>query len=462
MNTLPLFFNLSDKPVLIIGGGDVAHRKAALLAQAGARVVLIARHIKPELFELLKQDKHTLIQKDYDSHDLNESYAIVIVATNDEALNERIYQDAKARHLFVNVVDTPKLCDFIFPAIIDRSPVMIGVSSNGKAPVLARLIRAKIESIIPPSVAKVAKLAGEHRTLIKARLPNITARRRFWEKVFTPILNDGANIVDDESQLMSALTDFENSKSAAKAGEVYIVGVGAGSADLLTFKALRLMQQADVVLYDALVPSQIVDLCRRDSDKIFVGKKRSCHTKTQEQINEMLITLAKSGKRVLRLKGGDPFIFGRGGEEMIACQKAGVDYIVVNGITSALAAAAGAGIPLTHRKVASSVRLMTACFETDSYLKELKSLYHKDETLVFYMGLHALEDLTNALIKSNLAADTPVAIVSNASLDNERVLTGQLDNICAKQQIHQLPAPAIIIVGEVVKLYRHYESCVCQ
>lgn len=458
MNTLPLFFNLSDKAVLIIGGGEVAHRKAALLVQAGASIVLIARNIKSELFDLLKDSQHTLIQKDYESSDLAQSFAFVIVATNDNLLNERIYHDAHAQHLFVNVVDTPHLCDFIFPAIIDRSPVVIGVSSNGKAPVLARLIRAKIESIIPPSVGKIAKLAGEHRKLIKERLPNITARRRFWERVFTPILDDGANTVHDGAQLVQMLDDFKDNKHPNQAGEVYIVGAGAGSADLLTFKALRLMQQADVVLYDALVPSQIVDLCRRDSDKIFVGKKRSCHTKTQEQINELLVTLAKSGKRVLRLKGGDPFIFGRGGEEMLACQSAGIHYTVVNGISSALAASAGAGIPLTHRKLASSVRFMTACFETDSYLQELKSLYHKDETLVFYMGLHALEGLTTALIKSGLAADTPVAIVSNASLDNERVLTGSLKSIYAKQQIHQLPAPAIIIVGEVVKLHAHYES----
>lgn len=457
MNTLPLFFNLSNQSVLIIGGGDVAHRKASLMAQAGANIVLIAKHIKPDLFELLKDHRHAIKQKEYEATDLNKSFVIVIVATNNHELNTRIYQDAKAHFLLVNVVDTPQLCDFIFPAIIDRNPIMIGVSSNGKSPVLARLIRAKIESLIPPAISKTAQLAGEYRDKIKAKLPNITERRRFWESIFAHVLADGANPITDSKQLLQQLHDF-NQQITNKQGEVYIVGAGAGNADLLTFKALRLMQQADIVLYDALIPSQILDLCRRDSDKIFVGKKRRHHSKSQDEINQMLVSFAQAGKRVLRLKGGDPFVFGRGGEEMLACQKAKIPYVVVNGITSALAASAGAGIPLTHRKIATSVRFLTAFFDDHSSLHELKSLYHPDETLVFYMGLHALSDLVENLIKSGIASNTPIAIISNASLDNECVLSGQLNTICAKQQIHQLPAPAIIIIGKVVNLYQHYNE----
>ncbi len=449
MNTLPLFFNLSHQRVLIIGGGEVAQRKADLLHKAGASLVVLSKHFDEGFLQFLQDNNHAIIHKPYESSDLDGigKPSFIICATDDHAINVQVHADAKARGIAINVVDVPDLCDFIFPAIVDRDPIVIGVSSNGKAPVLARLIRAKIESQLPSTIGRIAKLAGEFRQTVKEKLPTITERRHFWEGVFNRALADNA-----VGHLTDELDDFV--KNNDKAGEVYIVGAGAGDPDLLTFKALRLMQQADVVLYDALVADEILDLCRRDSDKIFVGKKRADHTKTQDQINELLVKYAKQGKRVLRLKGGDPFVFGRGGEEMIACQEAGVPYQVVSGITAALAAGSYAGIPLTHRGVATSVRFLTGCYQTSEAFDGLKSAYQSDETLVFYMGLHALGKIVDSLLTSGLSADTPVAIVSNASLPTQQVLIGALDDIVTKNEQAGLSAPAIIIAGNVVKLYR--------
>lgn len=449
MNTLPLFFNLSHQRVLIIGGGEVAQRKADLLHKAGASLVVLSKHFDEGFLQFLQDNNHAIIHKPYESSDLDGigKPSFIICATDDHAINVQVHADAKARSIAINVVDVPDLCDFIFPAIVDRDPIVIGVSSNGKAPVLARLIRAKIESQLPSTIGRIAKLAGEFRQTVKEKLPTITERRHFWEGVFNRALADNA-----VGHLTDELDDFV--KNNDKAGEVYIVGAGAGDPDLLTFKALRLMQQADVVLYDALVADEILDLCRRDSDKIFVGKKRADHAKTQDQINELLVKYAKQGKRVLRLKGGDPFVFGRGGEEMIACQEAGVPYQVVSGITAALAAGSYAGIPLTHRGVATSVRFLTGCYQTSEAFDGLKSAYQSDETLVFYMGLHALGKIVDSLLTSGLSADTPVAIVSNASLPTQKVLIGALDDIVTKNEQAGLSAPAIIIAGNVVKLYR--------
>lgn len=449
MNTLPLFFNLSHQRVIIIGGGEVAQRKADLLHKAGASLVVLSKHFDEGFLQFLQDNNHAIIHKPYESSDLDGigKPSFIICATDDHAINVQVHADAKARSIAINVVDVPDLCDFIFPAIVDRDPIVIGVSSNGKAPVLARLIRAKIESQLPSTIGRIAKLAGEFRQTVKEKLPTITERRHFWEGVFNRALADNA-----VGHLTDELDDFV--KNNDKAGEVYIVGAGAGDPDLLTFKALRLMQQADVVLYDALVADEILDLCRRDSDKIFVGKKRADHAKTQDQINELLVKYAKQGKRVLRLKGGDPFVFGRGGEEMIACQEAGVPYQVVSGITAALAAGSYAGIPLTHRGVATSVRFLTGCYQTSEAFDGLKSAYQSDETLVFYMGLHALGKIVDSLLTSGLSADTPVAIVSNASLPTQQVLIGALDDIVTKNEQAGLSAPAIIIAGNVVKLYR--------
>lgn len=470
MNTFPLFFKLEDRKVLIVGGGDVALRKADLLSRAGAAITILAPSISVELQALLSDSKHQLIYKNYDKTYMSGA-RVIIAATDDEMLNHQIHADATELNIPVNVVDTPHLCDFIFPAIIDRNPIVIGISSNGKAPVLARLLRARLETLIPQGYGKLAKLAGDFRTEVKAKIPTLTGRRQFWEKAFEGSVSQlmfagnedeaAAQLQADLDKTESVISEkhTENDKSIEpqtlqnNVGEVYIVGAGPGDPELLTFKALRLMQQADIVYYDALVSPQVLDLCRRDADKVFVGKKRNNHAVAQLGINELLVNSAKEGRRVVRLKGGDPFIFGRGGEEIESLRAHGVPYQVVPGITAANAAASYAGIPLTHRDHSQSVRFVTGFLKAGAPNSNFKSFLNTDETVVFYMGLHSLARLTEGLIDAGRSSDTPIAIVSNASMPNQQVLTGTLADIVELQEKNQLPTPALLIMGDVVALH---------
>ena len=490
MNTFPLFFKLEDRKVLIVGGGDVALRKADLLSRAGACITVLAPTIMAEIQALLSDSKHQLIYENYHKTYMTGA-RVIIAATDDETLNHQIHADATEINIPVNVVDTPPLCDFIFPAIVDRNPIVIGISSNGKAPVLARLLRARLETLIPQGYGKLAKLAGDFRAEVKSKIPTLTGRRQFWERAFEgqvselmfagnetqaaaqlqADLDDTAAKIDRTSnadtqipQTAISVTDSKDQPqqhpehSAASSeqtpiGEVYIVGAGPGDPELLTFKALRLMQQADIVYYDALVSPQVLDLCRRDADKVFVGKKRSNHAVAQLGINELLVNSAKEGRRVVRLKGGDPFIFGRGGEEIESLRAHGVPYQVVPGITAANAAASYAGIPLTHRDHSQSVRFVTGFLKAGAPNSNFKSFLNTDETVVFYMGLHSLARLTEGLIEAGRNADTPIAIISNASMPNQQVLTGTLATIVAQQEKEQLPTPALLIMGDVVALH---------
>ena len=496
MNTFPLFFKLEGRKVLIVGGGDVALRKADLLSRAGACIIVLAPSICAELQALLSDNKHKLIYENYNKTYMTGS-RVIIAATDDETLNHQVHADATTLNIPVNVVDTPNLCDFIFPAIVDRNPIVIGISSNGKAPVLARLLRARLETLIPQGYGKLAKLAGDFRGEVKAKIPTLTGRRQFWERAFegqvselmfagnetqaaaqlqTDLDSTAAQIIKNNStsqrsdlsnvQTASITTpvsvdDFNTNNSTHSTetnplqpvGEVYIVGAGPGDPELLTFKALRLMQQADIVYYDALVSPQVLDLCRRDADKVFVGKKRSNHAVAQLGINELLVNSAKEGRRVVRLKGGDPFIFGRGGEEIESLRAHNVPYQVVPGITAANAAASYAGIPLTHRDHSQSVRFVTGFLKAGAPNSNFKSFLNTDETVVFYMGLHSLPRLTEGLIDAGRTADTPIAIVSNASMPNQQVLTGTLETIVELQEKNQLPTPALLIMGDVVSLH---------
>ena len=482
MNTFPLFFKLEDRKVLIVGGGEVALRKADLLSRAGACITILAPEISHEIQALLSDSKHQLIYEHYDKAHMSGA-RVIIAATDDETLNQQIHADASALNIPVNVVDTPPLCDFIFPAIIDRNPIVIGISSNGKAPVLARLLRARLETLIPQGYGKLAKLAGDFRAEVKAKIPTLTGRRQFWERAFegqvsqlmfagnekeainqlqidldhTAAAIHKKNTIEPvtkEAVTANPIMSDESIAEATAVGEVYIVGAGPGDPELLTFKALRLMQQADIVYYDALVSPQVLDLCRRDADKVFVGKKRSNHTVAQLGINELLVNSAKEGRRVVRLKGGDPFIFGRGGEEIESLRAHNVPYQVVPGITAANAAASYAGIPLTHRDHSQSVRFVTGFLKAGAPNNNFKSFLNTDETVVFYMGLHSLARLIEGLVQAGRSADTPIAIVSNASMPNQQVLTGTLATIVAKQAQAQLPTPALLIMGDVVSLHQ--------
>lgn len=447
MDFLPLFHKLQDRPVLVVGGGEVALRKARLLAEAGARLRVVAPEVEDELRVLAG----TGVQlRGYQTGDL-QGVVLVIAATDDESLNARISAEAQALCIPVNVVDAPKLCSVIFPAIVDRSPLIVAVTSGGDAPVLARLIRARIETWIPATYGQLASLAKQFRAQVKTLLPNVQQRRVFWEDVFQGSIAERV-FAGQPAAAERLLAEKIAGGAQPVQGEVYLVGAGPGDPDLLTFRALRLMQQADVVLYDRLVAPAIIDMCRRDAERIYVGKQRSEHALPQEQINQRLVTLAQQGKRVLRLKGGDPFIFGRGGEEIEELAAHGIPFQVVPGITAASGCAAYAGIPLTHRDHAQSVRFVTGHLKDGSSDLPWSDLTAPGQTLVFYMGLVGLPLICQQLIAHGRSAETPAALIQQGTTQHQRVFTGTLASLPQRVAEHEVHAPTLVIVGEVVTL----------
>lgn len=450
MDFLPLFHNLRGRRVLLVGGGEVALRKARLLAEAGAVLRVVALDIAEDLQRLVASTAGECQVGSYCAQDLAQ-VQLVIAATDDAALNAQVSLDAQALNVPVNVVDAPALCTVIFPAIVDRSPLIVAVSSGGDAPVLARLMRARLESIIPAAYGQLAGLARRFRAKVKARLPDLQARRVFWEESFQGAIAE--QVFAGRTQEAERLLEQKlNGQHARVSGEVYLVGAGPGDPDLLTFKALRLMQQADVVLYDRLVAPAIIDMCRRDAERIYVGKRRADHAVPQEQINQQLVSLAKAGKRVLRLKGGDPFIFGRGGEEIEELAAHGIAFQVVPGITAASGCSSYAGIPLTHRDYAQSVRFVTGHLKDGSSNLPWSELSASGQTLVFYMGLVGLPQICAQLIAHGRASETPAALVQQGTTVNQRVFTGTLADLPALVAQHQVQAPTLVIVGEVVSL----------
>ena len=452
MDYLPLFHNLKHRWVLVIGGGEIALRKSRLLSEAGARIRVVAPEIEPQLEQLAAANQGECIQRGYMPDDLD-GVVLVIAATDDDSLNARVSADAQARQLPVNAVDAPDLCSVIFPAIVDRSPLMIAISSGSHAPVLARLTRARIETLFPHSYGALAQLAKRFRQKVKAAFPGINQRRVFWENVFQGDIAERVFAGQEaEAERLLAQRLHEQTGQTYQ-GEVYLVGAGPGDPDLLTFRALRLMQQADVVLYDRLVAPAIIDLCRRDAERIYVGKQRADHAVPQEQINQLLVRLAQEGKRVLRLKGGDPFIFGRGGEEIEELSAHGVPFQVVPGITAANGCSTYAGIPLTHRDHALSVRFVTGHRKDGTTNLPWQDLVAPGQTLVFYMGLVGLPDICQGLISHGRSADTPMALVQQGTTANQKVLIGTLASMPALVANTPLQPPTLLIVGEVVQLH---------
>lgn len=450
MEFLPLFHNLRGSRVLVVGGGEIALRKSRLIADAGALLRVVAPQIEHQLRDLVEHSGGELVPRGYETQDLD-GCVLIIAATDDEPLNARVSQEARARGVPVNVVDAPALCSVIFPAIVDRSPLVIAVSSGGDAPVLARLIRAKLETWIPSTYGQLAGLAARFRHQVKGLFPDVQQRRAFWEDVFQgPIADRQLAGQGEEAQ---RLLEAKIAGDAPKAtGEVYLVGAGPGDPDLLTFKALRLMQQADVVLYDRLVAPTILDLCRRDAERVYVGKRRADHAVPQDRINQQLVELARQGKRVVRLKGGDPFIFGRGGEEIEELAAHGIPFQVVPGITAASGCAAYAGIPLTHRDYAQSVRFITGHLKDGTTDLPWADLVAPAQTLVFYMGLVGLPVICAELIKHGRAANTPAALVQQGTTSSQRVFTGTLADLPQLVAEHEVHAPTLVIIGEVVQL----------
>ena len=447
MDYFPIFTKIHNRPCLVVGGGDIAARKVHLLLKAGASITVCA----PEICSALqkKADNHQInIINDVFSDALIEGKWLVIAATNQHHINEHVARLAGEKQILVNVVDELSLCSFIMPSIVDRSPIVVAISSGGKAPVLARLIRERLETLLPMHLSRLAKISGEFRHRVKKIISKESLRRRYWEKLFgngdlASLLQKGQ--MEKAQQLME---DHLTEQSAQ--GDVALVGAGPGDPSLLTLKALQLMQQADVVLYDRLVSKEILDLVRRDADLISVGKAAGNHEVGQARTNEMLVELAQQGKKVVRLKGGDSFIFGRGGEELEELVEAGVAFQVVPGITAASGCSAYAGIPLTHRDYAQSVTFVTGHRKADGQPLNWKALAIPHQTLVIYMGLLRVSEIQSNLLMNGRDANTPVALVNKGTRLEQQVITGCLSEL--SQLGGGLEGATLIIVGEVVNL----------
>ncbi|WP_018141848.1 MULTISPECIES: siroheme synthase CysG [unclassified Thioalkalivibrio] len=449
MEHLPIYMQLHGREALVVGAGPVATRKAALLLEAGARVRLRAPEYSDASERLLREQPESISRDPgvYDTECLDR-VAIVIAATDDAAVNRQVSEDCVARSIPVNVADQPELCSFILPAIVERGPLTIAIGSGGRAPVLVRLLRAKIESLIPTGYGRLADLAGRLRDRVRARFDHVNARRAFWERAFAGPATELAlagRMDAAEARLEQELADAATSTP----GEVYLIGAGPGDPDLLTFRALRLLQQADVVVYDRLVSSEVVNLARREAERFYVGKERDHHCVPQEEISALLSRLAREGKRVARLKGGDPFVFGRGGEELDVLARHGVAYQVVPGITAASGCSAYAGIPLTHRDHAQSVRFITGHTREGRLDVDWSQLTSTRETLVFYMGRKGVGEICRGLKGAGRAGQTPAAIIENGTTARQRVVTGTLDTLAARAEREQVGSPSLIVIGEV-------------
>jgi uroporphyrin-III C-methyltransferase / precorrin-2 dehydrogenase / sirohydrochlorin ferrochelatase len=450
MQYFPIFLDTTELDCLVVGAGEVAARKIELLLKTHAKISVVAPWACDTVLRLVDEDKIYFNKRPYQTSDLANKQ-LVFVATDDSAVNAEVHAQAKSKNILVNVVDNIPLCQFITPSIVDRSPIVIAISSGGVAPVLLRYLRQKLESLIPQKVSLLGQFSEKFRELVKQKLSSVTERRFFWEDVFDGDIAEDVLVGNQLHAKQKLLAKLESDDTKHK-GEVYLVGAGPGDPDLLTFRALRLMQKADVVVYDRLVSPEILELVRRDAEKIYVGKAKSKHTVPQGEINDLLANEALAGKRVVRLKGGDPFIFGRGGEEIETLVAKGVSFQVVPGITAASGAASYAGIPLTHRDHAKSVVFATGHLQDNTINLNWKGLAQPDQTIVFYMGLTGLAIICEELVKHGLPETTPIAMVQSATTPQQKVITGTFADIKMKAVAAGIEPPALIIVGSVVSL----------
>ncbi|SCZ59843.1 siroheme synthase CysG [Thiohalomonas denitrificans] len=451
MDLLPVFMNIRDRRALVVGGGEVAARKAGVLLEAGAKVTVVAPELTDTLNDQVEEGRIDYRPGRFEESDLD-GIMLVIAATDDQAVNREVSECAQTRSIPVNVVDNPELCSFVMPSIIDRSPVQIAVSTGGASPVLARMLRAKLESAIPIAYGRLAGMLERFRDPVKARFSTVNARRNFWEGILEGRVAElvfAGKDQEAEQALEQAIVEGED----REVGEVYLIGGGPGDPDLLTFRALRLMQQADVIVHDRLISKEVLDLSRRDAERIYVGKERDNHSVPQDQINQLLVDLAKQGKRVCRLKGGDPFVFGRGGEEIETLTAEGVNFQVVPGITAALGTSAYAGIPLTHRDYSQAAVFVTGHLKDGSMNLNWSALAQPNQTVVFYMGLKGLPVICSKLMENGMDGETPIALVQQATTPRQRVFTGTLNTMPDVIQNSDIKPPTLIIVGNVVKLH---------
>ncbi|MBD3619969.1 MAG: uroporphyrinogen-III C-methyltransferase [Chromatiales bacterium] len=452
MDLFPIFMNVRERECLVVGGGPVAARKADLLVKAGARVAVVAPALGGEMTRLHAQGRIRHLPGEF-APGLVDRQALVIAATDQPLVNRRVQAACGARNIPVNVADAPELCSFVLPAIVDRAPLTIAISSGGAAPVLARWLRARLETQIPASFGALAGLMGRFRDRVRRRFHGTRERRQFWEAMLDGAAAEAVLAGREEEAEHLLARALEEGNPTGEQGEVYLIGAGPGDPDLLTFKALRLLQKAAVVVYDRLVSAEVVDLARREAERIYVGKQRNDHSMAQEDISRLLVDLAGQGRRVARLKGGDPFVFGRGGEEIELIARAGIPFQVVPGITAATGCAAYAGIPLTHRDHAQSCRFITAHRRAQGLDVDWSSLAVSNETLVFYMGLSNLAEICAQLVAHGMRPGMPIALVEQGTTVNQRVLTGTLDTLPGIVAQAGARSPGLIVVGEVVRLH---------
>lgn len=453
MDHLPIFLDIRGKTVVVSGGGTLAARRIERALSAGAQVKVFAREVSEELEPFIRRTGVTLFTRAVEAADL-EGAILAYGAEEDFESDRRLHDLAKAAGVLANVADTMELCDFITPAILDRTPLVAAIASSGASPILARTIKAELESVIPATFGDLSRFLGRFRDEVAERVPDGTQRRRFWEDVTESVVAErvmAGDIGNAETALREKLDAF-SAGGGKRVGEVYLVGTGPGDPDLLTFRALRLMQRADVVLYDRLIGPRIMSLVRRDAERIYVGKKKNEHTMSQEDISRLLATLALEGKRVLRLKAGDPFIFGRGGEEIEEIARHDIPFQVVPGVTAASGCASYAGIPLTHRDHAQTCIFVTGHAKDGEVDLNWKTLIQPNQTIAIYMGLGMIGALTASLITHGMSAAMPAAIVDNGTRKQQRVISGTVETLADLAEKANLKGPAIIIIGTVVTL----------
>ena len=458
---LPLIHNFEGIPCLVVGGGKRAARKARWLIKAAAQLTVVAPDIEPEFLQLLDASKSTVLQRKFQKSDLSAEFHLVIAATDDALLNKEIYQLATNQRQLVNCVDDPQHCNVTFPAIVDRSPLLVAVTTSGTVPALARVVRGWIEQILPMSLTATIPLLERLRTSIREAYPDLDERTHAYNRLLNP---ESLRAIETETSA-ATLQRISGEESAEEgAGKVILVGAGPGDPDLITLKGLRAIQEADVIFYDQLASPTLLEYARRDAEQIYVGKQgpkpgepadRPNNRSTQQvHINEQILAAAMAGKHVVRLKGGDPYIYGRGGEEVRILADAGIEVEVVPGITAALGAASYAGIPLTHRDHAQSIRFVTGHRVENTVNLEWPELGKPDQTLVIYMGLVGLAQITAKLISFGAPNSRPVALIENATLPEQREVIGTLETIADMAREHNVVGPTVVIVGDVVSLHR--------
>lgn len=451
MRFVPIFMNIRNKPCLVVGGGQVAARKVYSLDRAGGKVTLVSPVLCDELQRWADAGDIEYVARPFQADDVH-GQSLIIAATDNAQVNREVSDLAQSRGIPVNVVDNPDLGSFIMPSVIDRAPVQIAISTGGASPVLARLLRARLETFIPAAYGRLAELLERFRERVKQRFKGTDEIRHFWEDVLEGPIADSLIAGRDQEAEAALEKAVEEARAPAARGEVYLVGAGPGDPDLLTFRALRLMQRADAVVYDRLVTAPILDLVRREAEFIYAGKERDKHTLPQESINALLVRLAREGKKVLRLKGGDPFIFGRGGEEIETLMQEGIPFQVVPGITAAAGCASYAGIPLTHRDYVQSCMFVTGHLKDGTVNLNWPALAQPKQTIVFYMGLQAVNELCKQLVAHGLPATTPAALVEQGTTQNQQVHVGDLSSLPELVKSRDIKPPTLIIVGEVVTL----------